>query len=116
MGCQRNDRGGIDPKVRRLVMHRRVASTSIPRSSVGVAGADTTSPKIVQDSGRIDAQALAHPCERPAEEIKVDGGVDLIAGEAAATHRHAVPTEDLLTVRRSMPNRSPSSYTVAPAR
>ncbi len=24
----------------------------------------------------------------------MDGGIDLIAGEAAATHQHAVPTED----------------------
>ncbi len=60
MGCQRNDRGRIDPKVRRLVVHRRIASTSRLRSSVGVVGADTTSPKTVQDSGRID-----HPSARP---------------------------------------------------
>jgi hypothetical protein len=37
---------------------------------------------------------FADPCERPAEGVKVDGGVDLIDGEAAATHRHAVPAED----------------------
>lgn len=37
---------------------------------------------------------FADPCERPAERVKVDGSVDLIDGEAAATHRHAVPTED----------------------
>ena len=94
MGCQSSDRGGIDSKGRRLAVHRRIASTSRPRSSVGVAGADAASPKAGQDSGRIDAQALADPHERPAEDIEVDGGVDLIAGEAAAAHRHAVPTED----------------------
>lgn len=59
-----------------------------------VAGADATFPKAVQDGGRIDAQVFADPCQRPAEGVKVDGGVDLIAGEAAAAHRHAVPTED----------------------
>ncbi len=93
MGRQSSDLGGIDSKYRRLMVHRRSASTSRPRSSVRVAGADATSPKAVQDGGRIYAQVFADPCERPAEGVEVDGGVDLIDGEAAATRRHAVPTE-----------------------
>lgn len=59
-----------------------------------VAGADATSAKAIQDGGRIDTQVYADPCERPAEGVEVDGSIDLIDGEAATTHRRAVPTEN----------------------
>src|SRR5690606_4414351 len=34
-------------------------------------------------------------CQGPAEVVEVDGVVDLVGGEAAAAHRHAVPVEDV---------------------
>lgn len=61
---------------------------------MGVAGTDATPPKAVQDGGRIDAQVFSDPCERPAETVEMDGGVDLLGGEAAAAHQHVMPTKD----------------------
>jgi hypothetical protein len=59
MGYQRSELGEIDSTYQRLTVHRRIPSTSRPRSSVCVASADATSPKAVQDGGRIDAQVFA---------------------------------------------------------
>jgi hypothetical protein len=79
---------------RRFMVRRRITRTSGPRSSAGVAGTYAPFPQMVQDGGRIDVQAFTDSCEGPAEGVEVDGDVDLIGGEAAAVHRHAVPTED----------------------
>jgi hypothetical protein len=63
--------------------------------SVCVAGADATPAKGVQDGARIDAQVFADPCERPAQGIEVNGGVDLLGREAAAAHEHLMAVENV---------------------
>ena len=83
--------------------------------SVAVAGGDAAFAEFGQHGGVVDAQVLADSRQGPAKVVEVDGVVDLLGGESAAAHRYVVSFEELLTVRRSMPNRSPSSYTVAPA-
>lgn len=67
---------------------------SLPQSSVGVSGGYSVLAECGQDGGVGYAEMLSDPGEGPAELVEVDGGLDLVGGQAAAAHRHMVPVED----------------------
>ena len=62
---------------------------------MGVAGGDVVFAERGQHGGVVDVEVLADSGEGPAEVVEVDGGVDLVGGEAAAAHRYLVAVEDV---------------------
>jgi hypothetical protein len=81
---------------------------------MAVSRGDAAFTQLVEHGGVVDAQVIADSCQGPAAVVEVDGVVDLVRREAAADIGTPCRWRMLLTVRRSMSNRSPSSYTVAP--
>ncbi|WP_158605561.1 hypothetical protein [Amycolatopsis panacis] len=81
---------------------------------MAVSGGDAAFAEFGQHGGVVDAQMPADSRQGPAKAVEVDGVVDLLG----ASPRRRIGTSRrwrmLLTVRRSMPNLAPNSYTVAP--
>ena len=64
-------------------------------SSVCVTSRDAASAEFGQHGGGVDSQVLTNWGEGPAKTVQMDDVVDLLWGQAPATHRHVVTMKDL---------------------
>ncbi|MGF6888909.1 hypothetical protein ABIA39_008173 [Nocardia sp. GAS34] len=63
--------------------------------SVSITRRDAALAEFGQHGGGVDTQVLADAGEGPAEVVQMDGVIDLLGGQAPATHRNLMPTKDL---------------------
>jgi hypothetical protein len=80
---------------------------------MAVSHRDAAFAQFVEHGGVVDAQVIADPRQGPAKVVEVDGVVDLLGREARRRMGTPCRCRMLLTVRRSMPNRSPSASACA---